>query len=945
MNKIYHLALFIIFFQVNVFAQQFPGFINPGLEGPLDEFIVPPNWSTCNGTPDTYPFNGNGIPPSEGSSYVAVIAFTTDQETFGQQLCEPLKKGVNYTFMADLSRAEFDPDPDGFFEVYGGNSSCSETELLVTTPIIKSNKWIATTLTFTPKADYSYIIFHPRGVNPADVPFLYIDNIRPLGGTTAVTVSRDTSMCLGDSIKLTATGGSGYTWVPGGKTTASIIVSPAITTTYSVTITANCTTVTKTVTVTQKNCVLQAKAKGGALCKDSCLQLNAVGSGGKGPYTYSWQPGNLTGESPTVCPKATTIYTVTLTDQDGKTATDTTTVTVQLPPVLTAVGGAGCPGDSIQLSATGANTYSWNPATDLINPTTAKPLAHPSITTTYTVTGISAGCKATAIATVIINNTLATTISNDTALCTGTSLQLKASGGKTYVWTPATGLSDPTIATPIATPAVTTTYQVVISSGSCSATRKVIITVNPIPVVTASSATICQKEKAVLTASGANTYTWITNAATLTGTGITVMPDKTTTYTVIGTSNGCRDTTETTVIVNTLPVININSPIACSGAKTTLKATGALTYTWLGANGNILSTDSSLTASPMQTITYTVIGTDTKGCKNTKLATLMVHPIPDVIASGGIVCLGNEFKLEAHGNAITYVWTASDSSKLPDKALVIVVPTTNTTYTVTGSTTYCKDTAIAKIVVDMPPIVTVNNETICEGEAILLTASGANTYLWSTGAKTNAISVAPKITSNYIVTGIKDNCFQKVSATVTVNKKPNVLFTASPKELSEYEPTVTLTNESDGGKLSYTWEFDDGASSTLKNAKYTYTEAKQYRICLTAVDSATNCADTLCKSIVYKPQISLYVPNAFTPDADDLNEVFKAKGMNMLDFTMLIFDRWGNKIFESNDMEKGWDGTVNGKGPAPEGIYVWKINCRDVLKKQHQYIGQVTLVK
>jgi gliding motility-associated-like protein len=133
------------------------------------------------------------------------------------------------------------------------------------------------------------------------------------------------------------------------------------------------------------------------------------------------------------------------------------------------------------------------------------------------------------------------------------------------------------------------------------------------------------------------------------------------------------------------------------------------------------------------------------------------------------------------------------------------------------------------------------------------------------------------------------------------------------------------------------WQKTNRLRSEWKNSN-------RYSHCYHHSSPQVKCADSICDNLVYKLYYSLYVPNAFTPDKDDLNEVFFAKGMNLTEFNMMIFDRWGNKVFESNDMDRGWDGQMNNK-EAAQGTYVWRIDCRDVQKKQHQYIGHVTVLR
>ena len=598
---------------------------------------------------------------------------------------------------------------------------------------------------------------------------------------------------------------------------------------------------------------------------------------------------------------------------------------------------------AIQPLTPGNYTYHWEPATNLSCSDCQNPVFDPISTQTYTITMTDtnvANCNRVREVTITVDTGFVLQV-NSPEICEGSSVLLKVTGGNTYNWQPG-GQSGDSI---WVQPATTTTYTVnATSDNGCISETTATVRVVSKPTIQVSDERICLKEKVLLKATGATTYQWITGAVADTGSTLLVNPLITTIYTVIGSIGQCKDTTQATVTVNPLPVITVNAPKICSGETATLSATGATSYSWLGANGTILSTDSTLIAKVITTTTYTVIGTDTNGCKNSIVTTVSVSPLPDVITSGGVICLGDEFKLEAKGNAITYVWTASDSSKLPDQALVIVVPATNTTYTVTGSIAYCKDTAIAQVNVNLPPVITVNEGSICKGEKIQLTASGATKYSWSTGASTNTITVNPLTTTTYTITGIKDNCFQTIQTTVTVNENPDALFSMDPKELSEFAPTLHLINESVGNHLLNQWSFGDGSpASNQKDPVYTYAEPGSYTVCLKIADSLTHCKDSTCNNLIYKPEWCIYVPNAFSPNGNDLNEVFFAKGTNLIEFHMTIFDRWGAIVFESDDIHTGWDGKIKNER-AKQDTYVWKINCKDISKKTHQYIGHVTLM-
>jgi gliding motility-associated-like protein len=104
----------------------------------------------------------------------------------------------------------------------------------------------------------------------------------------------------------------------------------------------------------------------------------------------------------------------------------------------------------------------------------------------------------------------------------------------------------------------------------------------------------------------------------------------------------------------------------------------------------------------------------------------------------------------------------------------------------------------------------------------------------------------------------------------------------------------------------------------------------------------------MIKKVVIKPDYVLYIPNAFTPNSDGINDGFKAVGIGVVEFKLQIFDRWGALIFESNDINKAWDGSVNGKGDSEstkQEVYVWKAEVKDVRNENHYLIGHVTLLK
>jgi hypothetical protein len=237
------------------------------------------------------------------------------------------------------------------------------------------------------------------------------------------------------------------------------------------------------------------------------------------------------------------------------------------------------------------------------------------------------GCTSNFTININVGSTFTATVSPDVSIPCGGNTQLTATGGTTYIWSPATGLSDPFIANPVASPNNTTTYTVTIGNGgNCFINRTVTVTVSGAPnIAITGTNSICPGSSTTLTASGATSYSWQPGGQT--GSSITVSPSTTTTYTVTGSNGSCSGTQSVTVTVNPNPVISAGSNVTiCEGDAVMLTATGANTYVW--QPGNL--SGSSVNVNPVVTTTYTVTGTDSNGCTGTSGVTITVNSIPSV---------------------------------------------------------------------------------------------------------------------------------------------------------------------------------------------------------------------------------------------------------------------------------------------------------------------------
>ncbi|MGZ3862791.1 MAG: DNRLRE domain-containing protein [Bacteroidia bacterium] len=679
---------------------------------------------------------------------------------------------------------------------------------------------------------------------------------RPMLSVTYFDASVSTSnawRCTGSSANLTTTvtpaGTYTYSWSPAStlnvSNTASVVATPTATTNYSVTITTSggC-SLTRTVSVNVVN-TPTITTNNPSACLGSSASLTPTVSAGASPtLTYSWTPSTYL--SSTTTATVTSTPTVTGTFTYNVNVTNNTffincsqnaisTVTINAYPTLTITPSSAtiCSGSGTTLTATGASTYSWSPSTGLSATTGSVVTASPTVTTTYTLNGTTAGCTSTKTVQVTVNSLPTLTVTPSSAtICSGASTTLTATGANTYTWSPTTALSCSICAAPTASPTTTITYTVTGTNTvtSCVNTKTVTVTVNSLPTltVTPSAPGICTGSNTTLTATGADTYTWSPNTALSCSVcaAPTASPTTTITYTVTGTNTvtSCVNTKTVTVTVNSLPTLTVtpSAPSICTGSSTTLTATGANTYTWSPTTALSCSVCAAPAASPTTTITYTVTGTNTvTSCVNTKTVTVTVNPLPTltVTPSAPSICTGSNTTLTATG-ADTYTWSPNTALSCSVCAAPTASPTTTITYTVTGTNTVtsCVNTKTVTVTINSLPTLTVtpSSTTICSGTSTTLTATGANTYTWSpTTALSCSVCAAPTasptttITYTVIGTNTVTSCVNTKTVTVTVNPTPTVTVTSD----TIYGSISSVTLTASGG-TTYSWTPATGLSAT-----------------------------------------------------------------------------------------------------------------------------------
>jgi len=603
------------------------------------------------------------------------------------------------------------------------------------------------------------------------------------------------------------------------------------------------------------NCGVTA-ANTGAYCVGGTISLNATTTNTTAT-TYAWAgPGGYTatGQNVTI-PNATLAmsgtYSVTGTTGGTVTCVETTTVIVATSATPTVTSATICAGSTGTLTATpAAASYTWNTGA-----TTATMTASPTTTTVYSVTGAIGTCTAAATGTltVVTYTSTATPTVSPTTICAGSTGTLTATGAATsYTWS--TGATTPTMTD---NPAITTSYTVTGSVGTCTAAATTTITVVANPTITVSTGSICNGNSATLTATSTTpgtTYTWspatgLNNPNTAT---VVANPSVTTTYTINGTAGTCTATPVTTtvaVVAAATPTLTSNMPCATQ----TLNLTCTPTYTnyaWSGPGGFTSAVQNPTKSPILNSGTYTLVATDANGCVNTATVNAVVIPSPFVTGSASAACLNNPISLAATPTTYTnYVWLCPNGSTLtgPNPQILSAALTDAGVYhIVVTDNNGCIGAGTVTVTVFTPPTITVNDTTVClltPGTLIASSTNAGTTYNWNPQGDLNNNTGNPVVvtpssltTIIYTVTGQDANgCVNKAFATVAVNPPPTVsilpvLAQGCTPQCVTYTPNITNAND-------YSWSFGNGQTSILASPTACFSIAGTYAVKLTLTDA------------------------------------------------------------------------------------------------------------
>jgi gliding motility-associated-like protein len=211
-------------------------------------------------------------------------------------------------------------------------------------------------------------------------------------------------------------------------------------------------------------------------------------------------------------------------------------------------------------------------------------------------------------------------------------------------------------------------------------------------------------------------------------------------------------------------------------------------------------------------------------------------------------------------------------------------------------------------------------------------------------------TVAGIYTVVYNVTDI-NNCKGSASLPNLINALPRPVagFSASPQPTTIIDPTITFTDQSKGNPVSWSWTFGDPNDSTVfvQNPVHLYKDTGCYNVYLLIVDT-NGCRDSITQPVCIQPYFTFYAPNTFTPNGDGKNDIWMPYGIGIdpKNYDLIMFDRWGNLMFETHVWGEGWDGRANhGTDIAQIDTYVWKVNLKDVFGIKHSYIGHCNIIR
>jgi gliding motility-associated-like protein len=830
----------------------------------------------------------------------------------------------------------------------GPTTFCIGGTVTLTSSSTTGNTWStgATSQSITVSTSGAYTVSVTDGNGCTSSTASTTITVNPLPSTPTVSASGPLTFCTGGSVVLTSSSATGNTWST-GATTQNITATTSGTYTVGITDGNGCSSANGSVTiVVNSNPTTPTVSASGPLtfCAGDNVTLTSSSATGN-----VWSDGSTT-QSITV--NAAGTYSVTVSDINSCSASSAnTTIVVNVTPATPTITDSGlniCAGQTTTLTSSSAtgNTWSTGETTQTITVNASG---------TYTLITNNGSCNSLPTSAIVtVNSNPATpTISTSGPLtfCQGDSVTLTSSSVNGNTWS--TGETTQSIVV-----SSSGTYDVTVGAAGCSAISSSTSTVElPLPSTPSISNTglaFCAGQSTTLTSTNATGNNWSTGETTNT---INVTTGGN--YWLTSTDgNGCvSDTAFVAVTVNSLPnapVIAAGSPLTfCQGDSVTLTASPGTGIVWSPNN----STDSVLTTNTSGN--YSVVYTDANGCTNTSaVVTVVVNTIPSspsLSVSGGsnAICQGQTATLTANPN------TGISWSPGGQTTGTIAVNTAGTYYASFTDANGCTSPLDSILITVNPnPIIasTINiDSAFCNtntggiNNVIVTGGTGTYSYQWFNNATpVGTDSILANVNSgNYTLIVTDQSGCTDTSNVMSVPSAGGISVSLTANPTSGMEPfnTDVLATTTTAAN-SYTWFLNNSLIPSETDSINNLTNLNQgsYTTSVIVTDSY-GCADTASITIVVDGNIDLVIPNVFSPNGDNTNDVFFITAEGYKQLHLEIYDRWGLKLWEVEGLNPSWDGRTSAGLVVPDGTYYYILTGTDFRDKAMEKTGYLSVVK
>ncbi|NTW31679.1 MAG: hypothetical protein HGB12_03485 [Bacteroidetes bacterium] len=806
----------------------------------------------------------------------------------------------------------------------------------------------------------------------------------------ATTIIGTNVLCFGNStgaVYLTVTGGTSgysYNW-SNSSTTKDIINIPSNTYTVSITDAHNCST-TAGITIIQPAAPLATTITGtNVLCFGNFTgAVDLTVTGGTTAYSYNWSNNTSTQDLINI---HSNTYTVTVTDAHNCSTSTGITITQPAAPLAATIVGTDvlCYGNltgAADLTVTGGTTgysYNWSngPSTqDLVNiPANAYSVSITDANNCSISTGI------TITQPPLLTMVFTTHPVNCFNEYNGTA-DAQISGGTipyTYSWLPlGTAGNINTISTLHAG-----TYSLTVQdSHACNLDTTFVISEPPLLTYNFTTQNVnCNggQDGSICfhSSGGISPYTFAWNPGVTSDSCVTNITAGNY-FVTITDINGCDTTATVTISQPQQLILNTSGDILiCSGQSTIISANatgGIAPYTFTWDNG--LGTGSSFSVTPLTTTIYTVSVVDANNCtisSQTLTVSVSTAISADVLSNPVSICFGSAAILTTNrtgGNGnYTYTWGQGIGISSQN---ITVMPAVTTMYAVTVTDNCNSPQGVDSVEVIVYPLPSVQfTSDIRSGCAPLFvnfadsSKPTISSWLWDfkdTISHNDNSSTLGNPTHTFITAGVysvlltvttTNNCTGSYTYPnmIEVYPLPEANFTFSPTNVSMESPTINFVDLSNNS-YSWNWDFGDVTSmaentSSYKNPFHTYSNSGEYTVAL-IVGTDHGCLDSVYKKIYMKDNFTFFAPTAITANGDGLNDYFIPGGIGWDEksFEMHIYNRWGEEIYSTNDVNKPWDGKPKGSSTiVPLGVYSWYVKLNDFTGKEHSFNGSFTIIR